>query len=177
VSDRQFFDGGVDDLAVKQINVTFGMARVAGVVCNHADGRAVLIEVARSSITASPLCESRLPVGSSASSITGSTATATATARASATRCCCPPESWLADVSRDGHADAFERFGHALPAFLRTYAADNDAQKISDQLVRLSSPWFSLGNLFLFRGVVVHPFVDGNPPINSSNLNQAPAKY
>src|SRR5438132_12975796 len=36
-------------------------------------------------------CESRLPVGSSASSTEG----ALASARAIATRCCCPPESWL----------------------------------------------------------------------------------
>ena len=42
-------------------------------------------------MTASPLFESRLPVGSSASRMTGSPATA----RATATRCCCPPESWL----------------------------------------------------------------------------------
>src|SRR6266480_2382142 len=42
-------------------------------------------------MTASPLFESRFPVGSSASRMTGSPATA----RATATRCCCPPESWL----------------------------------------------------------------------------------
>ena len=41
-------------------------------------------------LTASPLVESRLPVGSSASRIAGSPATA----RATATRCCWPPESW-----------------------------------------------------------------------------------
>jgi hypothetical protein len=58
--------------------------------------------------------------------------------------------------------------------------ADNDAQKISDQLVRLFQVVVALvlaQSLFLFRGVVVYPFVDVNPPINSSNLNQAPAKY
>ena len=42
-------------------------------------------------MTASPLFESRFPVGSSASRMTGSPATA----RATATRCCWPPESWL----------------------------------------------------------------------------------
>src|SRR5213078_475915 len=43
------------------------------------------------SITASPLRESRFPVGSSASKIAG----LPASARATATRCCCPPLSWL----------------------------------------------------------------------------------
>ena len=43
-----------------------------------------------SSITASPVSRSRLPVGSSASSKRG----AGAKARARATRCCSPPESW-----------------------------------------------------------------------------------
>src|SRR5215471_5181501 len=43
------------------------------------------------SITASPFVESRFPVGSSASRISGSPASALATA----TRCCWPPESWL----------------------------------------------------------------------------------
>src|SRR3546814_4507876 len=43
-----------------------------------------------SSITASPVWVSRLPVGSSASSSDG----AVTKARASATRCCSPPESW-----------------------------------------------------------------------------------
>jgi len=42
-------------------------------------------------MTASPLFESRLPVGSSANRIDGEPATT----RATATRCCCPPESWL----------------------------------------------------------------------------------
>src|SRR5262249_18099174 len=43
------------------------------------------------SIPASPFVESRFPVGSSASRISGSPASA----RATATRCCWPPESWL----------------------------------------------------------------------------------
>ena len=42
-------------------------------------------------ITSPPLCESRLPVGSSARISAGSLASA----RAIATRCRCPPESWL----------------------------------------------------------------------------------
>src|SRR5439155_15068619 len=45
----------------------------------------------RSSITASPLRESRLPVGSSARRIDGSPTSA----RATASLCCWPPESWL----------------------------------------------------------------------------------
>ena len=43
-----------------------------------------------SSITCSPVAESRLPVGSSAKSSLGSVTKA----RATATRCCSPPESW-----------------------------------------------------------------------------------
>jgi hypothetical protein len=47
----------------------------------------------------------------------------------------------------------------------------------ADWLVQVVFALVLAQSLFLFRGVVVHPFVDPNPPINSSNLNQAPAKY
>jgi hypothetical protein len=62
-----------------------------------------------SSITDLPLRESRLPVGSSASSITGSPATA----RATATRCCCRRIADWVGASPGGHADALERLADA----------------------------------------------------------------
>jgi hypothetical protein len=65
----------------------------------------------------------------------------------------------------------------ALIGAPRLAMADNDAPKISDRLVQVVFALVLAQSLFLFRGVVVHPFVDVNPPINSSNLNQAPAKY
>ena len=47
-----------------------------------------------SAITSAPLRESRLPVGSSASTTLGEAESA----RAIATRCCSPPESWLGQM-------------------------------------------------------------------------------
>ena len=59
---------------------------------------------------------SRLPVGSSASSTAGWLMSA----RASATRCCCPPESWLGVLcSAVRQADAGQHLAAAVVSFLR----------------------------------------------------------
>ena len=90
---------------VEQVNIALGMTRVARIVRDHADGRAARCSSPSKSITDSPLFESRLPVGSSASSIAGSPATA----RATATRCCWPPDSWLGRCfGAMRHPDPFE---------------------------------------------------------------------
>ena len=62
-----------------RLRATFGTA-IRGVITNRT--RAFL---------SSLVLESRLPVGSSASSSGGSLTSA----RAMATRCCCPPDSWF----------------------------------------------------------------------------------
>ena len=60
----------------------------------------------KSAMTSTLVFESRLPVGSSARMSCGSLTSA----RAMATRCCCPPESWLGRVvRRAAEADALER--------------------------------------------------------------------
>ena len=76
-------------------------------------------------MTASPLRESRLPVGSSARRMAG----LPARARATATRCCWPPESWLGRcLARWRHADALERFVHEGFAFARGHPAIGQRQ-------------------------------------------------
>ncbi len=76
-------------------------------------------------MTASPLRESRLPVGSSARRMAG----LPARARATATRCCWPPESWLGQMlGAMGHADALERLGHACLALARAHPAIGQRQ-------------------------------------------------
>ena len=75
---------------------------------------------------AAPVAESRLPVGSSASTIAG----APATARAIATRCRSPPDSWVgragslrpSPTRRSAAAAASRRAASAAPAYSRPSA-------------------------------------------------------
>jgi len=62
----------LDNPPVEQMDGPVGELRVARIVRHHADGRPPLVQLAQQFMTASPLAESRLPVGSSASRINGS---------------------------------------------------------------------------------------------------------
>ena len=78
------------DQAVLQHNLAVGAAGHFGVVRHQHQRRSRLAFRSSSrSRTSRPFAESRLPVGSSAMTMGGSTTKA----RASATRCCSPPES------------------------------------------------------------------------------------
>ena len=74
---------------------------------------------------ASPVCESRLPVGSSAKTMRG----LLTRARAMAARCCWPPESWLGRcLARFARSTRLQRLQGALAALLRGDAAVDHRQ-------------------------------------------------
>ena len=78
-----------------------------------------MAQISRSSfMTSAPLTESRLPVGSSAKTISGSCTSA----RAMETRCFCPPDSSLAFLFVLSESPSFSKISHAFfsRAFLPT---------------------------------------------------------
>ncbi len=71
-----------------QLDTPVGQTRHGRIMGDHDNGAALLVEFAKQAKTISSFCASRLPVGSSASTMAGSLISA----RAMHTRCCSPPE-------------------------------------------------------------------------------------